>query len=155
MKTKNWRFTFLLFFLLSALAYAASDQQLGTWKLNESKSKIGAGAPKNDTVTYEASGDNIKVTIEGTASDGSKTRTEWTGKFDGKEYPSTGGPFEDMRSYKEVNDRTLEVVSKKDGKIVLSGRVVVSPDGKTRTVTVKGTSAQGKKFTSTAVYEKE
>ena len=155
MKAKNWLLTFLLLFLASALSYAASDLQLGTWKLNESKSKIGAGAPKNDTVIYEASGDNMKVTIEGTAPDGSKTRMEWTGKFDGKDYPSTGGPNEDMRSYKQVNDRTLEVVSKKDGKVVLTARVVVSTDGKTRTVMIKGTGAQGKKFTSTAVYDKE
>jgi hypothetical protein len=84
--------------------------------LNEAKSKLGTGGPKNDTVTYEAAGDQIKVTIEGTQPDGTKTKTEWTGKFDGKEYASTGNPNEDMRSVKQVNDHTLDVVSKTGGR---------------------------------------
>jgi hypothetical protein len=36
---------------------------MGTWKLNEAKSKIPAGATKNHTVVYEAAGDSIKVTV--------------------------------------------------------------------------------------------
>jgi hypothetical protein len=141
--------------LVAVMCYASADAMMGTWKLNESKSKIGAGAPKNSTVTYEAAGDSIKVTIEGTAADGTPTRSEWTGKFDGKEYPSTGNPNEDMRSAKQVNARTLDVTSKKGGKVVLTAHVVVSADGKTRTVTVHTTDSSGKKVTSTAVYDKQ
>ena len=134
---------------------AAEDALMGTWKLNESKSKIAAGSPKNDTVIYAVEGDMVKVTLEGTGADGNPSHVEWTGKFDGKEYPSTGNPNEDVRSNKQVNDHTLEVVSKKDGKVVLTAKVVASADGKTRTVSVSGTNAQGKKFKSTAVYDKQ
>lgn len=146
-----------LAFCLAAVmvAAAANDSQMGTWKLNEAKSKIGAGAPKNTSVTYEKAGDNIKVTIEGTAPDGSATHSEWTGKVDGKDYPVTGSASEDTRSYRQVNARTLHFVSKKDGKVVLSGTVVVSPNGKTRTVTAHGTDAQGKMARMVAVYDKE
>ena len=35
------------------------------------------------------------------------------------------------------------------------GRIVVSADGKSRVVTLNGTTANGKKFTNTAVYDKE
>ena len=87
----------LAFCLLAVSAFAANDALMGTWKLNESKSKLAAGGPKNNTVTYEAAGDSIKVTIDGTAADGSATHSEWTGKFDGKDYPSTGNPGEDAR----------------------------------------------------------
>jgi hypothetical protein len=38
---------------------------MGTWKLNEAKSKLAAGLPKNTSVTYEAAGDNIKATVDG------------------------------------------------------------------------------------------
>src|SRR2546427_9415773 len=62
----------------------ADDANMGTWKLNEAKSKLGPGAPKNNTVVYEAAGDNVKVTVEGTDIDGKSTHNEWTGKFDGK-----------------------------------------------------------------------
>jgi hypothetical protein len=141
--------------LVAAASFAASDVAMGTWKLNESKSKLASGAPKNSMVTYEAAGDSVKVTIDGTAADGSATHSEWTGKFDGKDYPSTGNPNEDMRSAKQLDDHTLHVVSKKGGKEVLIAHVVISADGKTRTVTTTGTDSQGKKYKSVAVYDKQ
>jgi hypothetical protein len=82
-------------------------------------------------------------------------RNEWTGKFDGKDYPLVGDPNADMRSYKKIDDRTTELTNKKDGKVTATGRIVVSPDGKTRTVTVTATGADGKKMKSTAVYDKQ
>jgi len=154
MKFKNVLLAFAMC-LAAVVCFAASDTLMGTWKLDEAKSKIGAGAPKNSTVTYEAAGDSIKVTIEGTAADGTATHSEWTGKLDGKDYPSTGNPGEDMRSSKQINDHTLHVVSKKNGKVVLTAHVVVAADGKSRTVTTTGTDAQGKKYKSVAVYEKQ
>jgi hypothetical protein len=39
--------------------------------------------------------------------------------------------------------------------VTTRGRIVVAADGKSRTVTVTGTDAAGKKFTSTAVYDKQ
>jgi hypothetical protein len=154
MKARTRALTLVLFFLAGAMCFA-SDVQMGTWKLNEAKSKLAAGTLKNNTVVYQAAGDSIKVTIDGTAPDGSATHSEWTGKFDGKDYPSTGNPNEDMRSAKQVDDRTLNVTSKKGGKVVLTAHVVVAADGKSRTVTVNGTDAQGKKYKSTAVYDKQ
>jgi len=45
--------------------------------------------------------------------------------------------------------------SKNGTKVVNNGRVVVAADGKSRTVTQTGTNANGKKFTVTAVYDKQ
>jgi hypothetical protein len=153
MKTRTIVVTLALCFATGTLCFA-SDAQMGTWKLNEAKSKIAPGMPKNHTVVYEAAGDKVKVTVEGTDSDGKPTHNEWTGKFYGKDYPVTGDPTSDARSYKKVNDRTLELTVKKDGKVTASGRIVVSADGKSRTVTTSGTDSQGKKFKSIAVYDK-
>jgi hypothetical protein len=154
MKARTVLLTLVLCFMAGAMCFA-SDIQMGTWKLNEAKSKIAAGAPKNSTVVYEAAGDSIKVTIDGNAPDGTATHSEWTGKFDGKDHPSTGNPNEDMRSVKQIDDHTLDVTSKKGGKVVLTAHVVVAADGKSRTVTTNGTDAQGKKYKSTAVYDKQ
>src|SRR5262249_59445283 len=112
----------------------ADDAQMGTWKLNETKSKFSAEATKNHTVVYETVGENVKITVDGTDKDGKSTHNEWTGKFDGKDYPVTGDPASDMRSYKKVNDHTLKMTVKKDGKVTASGRIVVSAEGKSRTV---------------------
>ena len=67
----------------------------------------------------------------------------------------TGDPNSDMRSYTKVNDQTLNLTAKKGGKVVAQGRIVVAADGKSRVSTVSGTTAKGKKFTNTAVYDKE
>ena len=133
----------------------ADNANMGSWKLNESKSKLSPGMPKNTMVVYEAAGDSVKVTVDGVDAQGAPTHNEWTGKFDGKDYPLTGDPSADMRAYKEVNDHTLQLTNKKGGKATLTGRIVVSPDGKTRTVTVSGTDSAGKKIKSTAVYDKQ
>ena len=133
----------------------AQSSMMGTWKLNEAKSKFGAGATKNSTVIYEAAGDSVKVTVEGTDTTGATTHSEWTGKFDGKDYPVTGDSTSDTRSYKKVNDRTVTFTAKKDGKVTLTGRIVLSADGKTRTVTTSAINKEGAKITSTAVYDKE
>ncbi len=133
----------------------ADDANIGTWKLNEAKSKIGPGAPRNNTVVYEAAGDNVKVTVDGTDSDGKATHSEWTGKYDGKDYPVSGDPNSDARSLKRIDDHTLGLTVKKGDKVTTTGRIVVSADGKTRTVTTSGTDAKGKKVSSTAVYDKQ
>jgi len=97
----------------------------------------------------------VKVTVDGIDGDGKPTHKEWTGKFDGKDYPITGDPPSDTRSYKKVNGNTTDLTNKKGGKVTITGRIVVSADGKSRTVTVSGTDAKGNKVKSTAVYDKQ
>jgi hypothetical protein len=133
----------------------AADLNLGTWKLNEAKSKIDPGLPKNLTVAYEAAGDSIKATVDGVDAQGKPTHNEWTGKFDGKDYPVTGDPNSDARALKQINDHTLELTVKKGGKVTMTGKIVVAPDGKSRTLTASGTDGTGKKIHSTSVYDKQ
>jgi len=132
----------------------AQNLHMGTWKLNEAKSKIAAGAAKNHTVVYEAVGDQIKVTVDGTDGEGNATHNEWTGKFDGKDYDLVGDPTADKRSYRKIGARTLALTGKKAGKVTVSGRIVVTANGRSRTVTTTGTDAKGKRFKTIAVYDK-
>jgi hypothetical protein len=97
----------------------------------------------------------VKVTADGLDGDGKPVHSEWTGNFDGKDYSVTGDPVADTRSYTKVDDRTLNFTVKKGGKIVDTGRLVVSTDGKSRTVTVGGTTPKGKKFRNIVVYDKQ
>src|ERR1700751_1139887 len=155
MKRMMCLLTFAVLFTAASACFAADDANMGTWKLNEAKSKFSPGAAKNHSVVYEAAGDSIKVTVDGVGSDGKPTHNEWTGKFDGKDYPVTGDPTSDKRSYMKIDDRTLGLNAKKGSKNTISGRIAVSVDGKTRTVTVRGTDPTGKKLQSTAVYDKQ
>jgi hypothetical protein len=140
---------------LTVAVCVAADANMGTWKLNEAKSKLNPAGPKNHTVIYAPAGDSVKVTVDGTDPSGKPSHSEWTGKFDGKEYPVTGDAMSDMRSYKRIDDRTLEFTGTKGSKVMVTGRVEVSADGKSRTVTATGTDASGNKVTSTAVYDKQ
>jgi hypothetical protein len=141
--------------LVGAAVCFAADGFLGTWKLNEGKSKLAAGTAKNSTVVYSVMGDNMMVTIDGTDAAGKPTHTEWMGKFDGKDYPVTGDSTSDARSVKKIDDHTLTFTVKKGDKVLTTGRIVLSADGKSRTVTTEGTDSSGKKVTATAVYDKQ
>ena len=55
----------------------------------------------------------------------------------------------------KVNDRTLTTTAKKNGKVTVAGQIVVSADGKSRTVTINGTTPNRKKFKNVAVYDKQ
>ena len=133
----------------------ADNPHMGTWKLNEAKSKFSPGATKNTTVVYETAGDSVKVTVDGVDGDGNPSHNEWTGKFDSKFYAVTGDPTSDMRSYRKINNHTLALTGKKGSKVTLTGRIVVTANGRTRTVTTNGTDSKGKRFSNRAVYDKQ
>jgi hypothetical protein len=155
MKRKTVLFSLVAVFAAAVVCFASQDANMGTWKLNEAKSKFSPGAAKNTTVVYAAAGDSVKITVDGVDGDGKPAHNEWTGKFDGKEYPVTGDPASDTRAYKRVNDHTLALTVKKGGKVTVTVRIVVAADGKSRTSTADGTDAKGKKFSSTAVFDKQ
>jgi hypothetical protein len=152
MKTKTIGLALLL--SVAAVAMCFANPTLGTWKLNESKSTFGAGAGKTTLVVWEKVDGQDKCTVDGTDADGNKTHSVWTGKLDGKDYPITGDAQSDTRSFKMNGEKTLDMVSKKDGKTVGDGTIVVAADGKTRTVTSTMTNAKGVKVTSTLAYDK-
>jgi hypothetical protein len=154
MKTR--KFLLAVFVCLFAVAmYAADNPNMGTWKLNEAKSKIPADAPMNTTVVYNADGDNIKVTTDGVDGKKQPAHSEWVGKFDGKDYPVTGGDSGAMRSYKVINERKMELTTKTGDKVTNHGTIEVAKDGKTRTVDIEATAPDGKKMKSKAVYDKQ
>ena len=139
-----------------AISYAAdSNPNMGIWKLNEAKSKFSPGAQKNSTVVYSMEGDMWVVTVDGVDKDGKAAHNVWKGKFDGKDYPVTGDPAFDARSYTKVDANTLDMTVKKGGKVVGTGKITVSADGKSRTVTTKGADPAVTAFNNTAVYDKQ
>ena len=154
MKARMLLLTMALCFAGTALSLAQSPQ-MGTWKLDEAKSKTPAKFVKNSTVIYAADGDNVKVTTDGTDSDGKPQHTEWTGKFDGKDYPLTGDSSADSRSYKMIDEHTLDLTNKKSGKVTTTGHVVIAANGKTRTLHLSGTDSSGKKVSSVSLYDKQ
>jgi hypothetical protein len=155
MKTRTILASLVVFLagVVYGLAQTDASAYMGTWKLNEGKSKIAAGAGKNTMVTYSAAGDNmVKVVTDGVDKDGKPAHTEWTGKFDGKDYKVTGTDMYDTRSYIPAGKHSLSMTLKKADKTVMTGKVTVSPDGKTRTVTTTGSEPA---MNNELVYDKQ
>ncbi|MEY2528940.1 MAG: hypothetical protein QOJ05_1030 [Verrucomicrobiota bacterium] len=155
MKIKTTLFALLISAVAASFCLAADDAFVGTWKLNEAKSKIPAGAHKNTKVVYAMTGDELTITVDGADPGGKAVHHVWTGKLDGKDYGAKGSDMHDTRAYTKVDAHTLTYTVKKDGKNVGTGKVVVSDDGKSRTVTETDKGDDGKELTTTAVYDKQ
>jgi hypothetical protein len=138
------------------LSAQGGDPRIGTWKPNVAKSKYSPGPPpQSQTLKVEPSGQGEKVTSEVVNADGTSTTTQYTANFDGKEYPLTGSPIANMVSLKRIDARTTERTDKKGGTVAQTIRRVVSADGKTMNVTVKGKNAQGQEVSNAVVFEKQ
>jgi hypothetical protein len=154
MKIRTILLTLAAVFAAAVLCFAA-DVNIGTWKVNAAKSQNLPSDEKNTTIAIVAAGDSMKVTFDGSDDKGKPTHNEWTGKFDGKDYPMTGDPDIDTLAYKPINDHTQAVMVKKGGKVVETDRIMYSADGKTRTVTETRSNANGAKTKDTIVYDKQ
>jgi len=139
-----------------ATAMFAADNSLGTWKLNMEKSKFSPAAPvKSLTSIREASDGGVKVTTTGEQADGTAINASYSAKYDGSESPVTGAPYNTI-SLKQVDADTVTFTQKmKDGKYSVTGRSVISQDGKTMTTTMEGTNAAEKAYSATMVWDKQ
>jgi hypothetical protein len=124
----------------------------GTWKLNLAKSTYSPGPPPFTRATrrIEASGDDVTIVDEMVRSRGGVIHLEWTGKFDGRDYPVQGVELVLTNAYRRVDDHRYELIQKMDGEVVATARLVLSPDGKTVTTVNSSRSAS-----ATTIYEKQ
>src|SRR4051794_27589911 len=129
----------LAFCIFSTISTAADNPFVGTWKLNTAKSKGTPGTMvKEETVVFETGGNGVKRTVTGIDPDGQKLNMSATIPWDGMEHKVDGPTGPAMVAVKAMNDRTLNVTVKVNGKVVSAGRAVVSKDGKTMTSSFKG-----------------
>ena len=150
---------------LAALAFTTTlvaleaDNSLGTWKANIAASKY-TPAPwpvKSLTVVREAVPGGVKVTTSGERTDGSAINTTYTANYDGAPAAVTGkGAPYDTVSIKEVDSNIFLYEAKNTtGKYSVTGRIVISNEAKTMTLTAKGIDADGKEMTVALVYDKQ
>jgi hypothetical protein len=143
---------------ITSIGMFGADNSIGTWKRNVAKSKTTppvANPIKSLTLVYEAIDGGVKGTATGERQDGTKINGANTTKYDGKEYPVTGTTW-DTTSMKQIDANTFTFENKKTGgKYHVTGRTIISRDGKTMTTTTKGTNAEGQPSSSTIIYERQ
>jgi hypothetical protein len=141
------------------LEYVAAGQEpwYGTWKLNPAKSQYVAGFQGNrSTVTrVELLDGGIKYVTDSVNAQGQKGHTEWSAKFDFKDYPVSGVAVVDSYQIQRIDERTYTVIAKKDGNRTTLSTATISPDGRTRIVRQTGTQVGGRDVNNTLVYERQ
>ena len=142
---------------LTAIGMFGADVSAGTWKYSIGKSTTTSANPvKNQTDLREVSSDGgVKITRSGEWMDGKKIDYSMTFAYDGKAYPVTGAPFDTITANRVDEHTTSFDVKKTGGTYHVTGRTVVSKDGKVLTQTSKGTDAEGKPVSSRIVFDKQ
>ena len=142
--------------LLASSEALAAENWLGTWKLDVAKSNYTPGsAPKSVTLKFAAASEGFTFTSDGVDAEGKPSHTEFSSKFDGKEVPYKGNPNADTASPRKIDDNSYEGTWRKDGKVTITIHGVVSKDGKTLTIHLKGKNAKAEAVDSTTVYVKQ
>ena len=118
---------------------------IGTWKQNKPDARY-----KRVITRIEPWADGIRVTYDMVGTRGGVTHMEWTGKFDGKDYPVEGLDYVLTNAYKLLDDHSYEIVIKVEGIVAATAHVKISSDGKTLT-----TVTSQKSGTTTTVYDKQ
>ncbi len=148
--------TFLsgLILLGAALAAQAPDPFAGTWQLDADNSTFDPGpGPTDRSMKFETTPNGLHhQTLSPTLFAGTNI-IDYTAKFDGKDYEITGSGL-DTVSLKRIDAKTIERTGKESGKVSESCTMKISADGKTLTVTTKGTF-RGTPYSSVQVLKRQ
>jgi len=149
-----------------AVSGADAAPWFGTWQLEPPKTAprwFEAPPYKKVTITIEPSREpsgrapaeiptqKLRVTYDMVRTRGGVTHMEWDGRFDGKDYPVDGLAYFLTNAYRQLDERSYEIVIKREGATAAIAMAIVSGDGSTMTVTTVET--EGAK--STAVYRRQ
>jgi hypothetical protein len=136
-------FIAVLVLALAVIALAA-DPIMGTWKTNVSKTKL---APVGDwtkeaTLTFREAGDQFTYETKGTLINGSSFTNKGNRPLVGGicQPPNADGT---VAYVTVIGQGDAYVTTLRNGKQVVWDHYVVSKDGKTLTITTKGTDAKG------------
>jgi hypothetical protein len=129
---------------------------LGEWRLNLARSTYDPGPPPYRRASYriEPWRDGLKVVNDMVRERGGVVHVEWTGRFDGQDYPVQGVEEYVTYAYRRVDERAYDIVIKVDGRLTAVSHAALAPDGSAITTTTTGRDARGAEVTTITVYER-
>ena len=142
--------------LLLALPYQSVSRQHEAWFGRWTLDLKGTTSPayKRVVTRIEPWDDGLRVTYEMVGVRGGITRMEWTGKFDGNDYPMQGVDYAMTNAYRKIDSRSYEIAIKIDGNPSATAHVTVSADGRTLTVATTERPSTGQAKTTTTTYQR-
>lgn len=122
----------------TAACQASSEppsELLGTWRLNVAKSRYSPGPPlRAEERVYSRTAEGVTGVVTRTDADGEVERYEYIANFGG-EYMVTGTPAYDAVKLRRIDELASEALLTHAGMVYGIARRVISPDGKTMTIT--------------------
>jgi hypothetical protein len=131
---------------------------IGTWALNTAKSTLPGPAPKSHYRTFDLAPDGLLCTYGAVGPDGKGSFGFWKAKLDDSATPefsrAHGATPTVFLHAKRVDDRSIYVSARRDGKEFATVSFFTSPDGKmlTQDMTIE---EGGKKARVVRVYDKQ
>src|SRR5262245_16477058 len=144
--------------LIVLLAGTGFGQTPGTWKMNRAKSRKYDSGPlaRSVVIRCEAHPEGEKVTMWRVTEDGRSVTDSFILRYDGKDHPHRNPEerFDSINSRK-LGDGAIEVLFKKDGKVV--GRQVrrLSQNGRELTMKYQMISPTGERLDRLCIFEKQ
>ena len=151
-------------YLVAALVFAGAmvaaedDPFVGTWNLDLAKSTYSSNdpKPKNLTVNAVREGENVVVTFNGTAQDGSPIKTQFTAPIKGGPVTGLGqSPSWDTTVLQYISPTAHDFVYSKDGKEVARRHIKMAEDHKTFTARFTSPDPQGKIITQNDFWRRQ
>jgi hypothetical protein len=130
---------------------------IGTWKqvLSRSKYQPGPAPTIPSTLRIEATEGGEKLLVEVVGADGQPTSWSYTATYDARPASVTGSPYGDTVTLKQIDAHKSVITYTRHGKVSQTSTRTVSQDGKTLTITAKGTNASGQAYNNVTVFEKQ
>ena len=100
----------------------------------------------------EPSDDGLRVVYDMVRRRGGVTHMEWSGRFDGRDYPVQGIDYVLTNSYRTLSERSYQIVVRVDGREAAVATAVVSADGSRMTVDTVERDPRGQAARTQAVY---
>jgi hypothetical protein len=127
-------------------AYAQVPQIVGNWRLDVAASRFPGPAPQTHVRRYSITPDGTVIGLAVIVdAEGTPSFLQFAAKPDGKDYPEfdansaakylmDGTPPPATYAETPVDSHTVEWTDKYEGRVALSGRKWISPDGQTMTI---------------------
>jgi hypothetical protein len=132
-------FGVFLVFIITVTAVLPAQEPIqsplfGTWRFNMAKSRLDSVPPFiRATCRIEPWRDGIRVSYDMVGTRGGVAHWEWTGRFDGKDYPLQGIDEAVTNAYTRIDERSYRIDAKMDGRLTTITEIAISSDGRTMT----------------------
>ncbi len=133
----------------------SEDPFVGAWELDPSTLDYQFGRPgRRALYTIEAAPGGLMFTLDGGDADGRPLKFRYGGELDGREQALPGGEAAGVLILNRLNERTIESVLKRGGKVVDRWTRELLPDGKTMQIIQYGLSPDGGELRNTSLYRR-